>query len=92
MNRRKFLSRLGIGTAATVATAVVPAVTEPKQATLDSGSLRPMCPLCKTRMIVRHGEGRPYAMCPLTTCKKYGEPLSVLLLPTEDKRGRPVRT
>jgi hypothetical protein len=81
MNRRNFLSKLGIGTAV-AASAVVPAVVATKEAKLEDGSLRPMCPACKTRMLVRHGEGRPYAMCPLTTCKKYGKPLSLLPLPS----------
>jgi hypothetical protein len=68
MNRRNFLSRLGIGAAAVA----VPIVAAPKEAKLEDGSLRPMCPICKTKMLVRHGEGRPYAICPLTTCKNYG--------------------
>jgi len=82
MNRRNFLSRLGIGTVATVTSAIVPASTQPKE--LDSGSLRPMCSACKTRMIVRHGEGRPYASCPLTTCKRYGEEISLQPLPARE--------
>jgi len=81
MNRRNFLSRLGIGTVATVTSAIVPASTQPKE--LDSGSLRPMCPACKTRMIVRHGEGRPYASCPLNTCKRFGK--QVYMKPVEEK-------
>jgi len=92
MNRRSFLSRLGIGTAAVAATTVVPDITTPTQ----DNSLRPMCPYCKTKMLMRHGEGRPYAFCPLTTCKRYG--VEVSLQPRgqdeilKDKRRSPVRT
>jgi hypothetical protein len=81
MNRRNFLTKLGFGTAAVAATTVVPAITKPKEAKLEDGNLRPKCPRCSTRMLVRHGEGRPYAFCPLTTCKEYGVPLSLLPLP-----------
>jgi hypothetical protein len=81
MNRRNFLTKLGFGGAAVAATTVVPSINQPKETKLEDGSLRPKCPACQTRMIVRHGEGRPYAMCPLETCKKFGEPLSLLPLP-----------
>jgi len=73
MNRRSFLSRLGIGAAAIA----VPTVAASKESKLEDGSLRPMCPHCKTKMLMRHGEGRPYAFCPLTTCKRYGVEISL---------------
>jgi hypothetical protein len=76
MNRRNFLTKLGFGTAAVAATAAVPAIAT-KEQKLEDGSLRPMCPACRTRMLVRHGEGRPYAFCPLNTCERFGMAIAI---------------
>jgi transposase-like protein len=81
MNRRSFLSRLGIGTAAVAATTVVPSAPA-KETKLEDGSLRPKCPQCRERMLVRYDGTAHYAFCGMKNCKKYGIMLN--LRPTGD--------
>jgi hypothetical protein len=71
MNRRDFISKLGIGVAAAGTAAVIPSTPQ----TLEDGSLRPKCPSCGKKMLVRPRDGgwAMYAFCGLTTCKRYGK-------------------
>jgi hypothetical protein len=78
MNRRNFLSKLGIGSTAVAASAIMPHVGAPTS-TADSGSLRPKCIACGTRVLVRWRgvEQQVYAFCPDVTCKRYGMEFSL---------------
>ena len=82
-SRRSFLSRLGFGTAAVAATAVVPNVGAPTQ---EQPSLRPKCPRCGTLMLIRE-VGR----CPNTKCPDYWEPVSISLIGPNICLHRPVQ-
>ena len=69
-SRRSFLSRLGFGTAAVAATAVVPNVGAPAKEVQPS--LRPKCPSCGTLMLVRED-----AKCPNTECSYYWKSVGI---------------
>lgn len=73
MNRRNFLSQFGIGVASAAATTVVPA--EAKEEKQQDASLRPKCPYCRVRMLVRGSA----AYCPSVTCKRYGKRIAITI-------------
>jgi hypothetical protein len=84
MNRRNFLSKLGIGTSAVAATAIFPRGDSKIPDPAPQPTLRPKCACCSTLMLVRWEGSRPTANCPNTNCKKYGKSLSLGII--EEKR------